>query len=175
MKIFSKLFSSATSTLIATVGDAIDKTITSDEERKELENELAKASMHYDLETSKLAFEEKQAELANTADARNNQSRIQESEHTSWLAKNVHPILALGIVGLTFTIYFWIIYRGWGDIEETGMKEIIIYILGALTTISTQVAAYFFGSSQGSKDKQKALSNLAGNQRDSRVTPPWSL
>ncbi|WP_075187656.1 hypothetical protein [Teredinibacter haidensis] len=158
---FTTLFSAGASNLVDAVGEAIDKTITSDEERKELENELAKASMHYDLETSKLGLEERKAELVDTASARENQSRIQESVNASWLSKNIHPILALGIIGLTFFMYFWIIYRGWGAIEGTGMKEIIIYILGALTTVSTQVAAFFFGSSQGSKDKQKALSDIA--------------
>ena len=40
------------------------------------------------------------------------------------------------------------------------MKDIVIYILGALTTISTQVVAYFFGSSKGSSDKQKIITDL---------------
>lgn len=39
-------------------------------------------------------------------------------------------------------------------------ENIIIYILGALTTVSTQVIAYYFGSSQGSKDKQRSIDGM---------------
>jgi len=46
------------------------------------------------------------------------------------------------------------------------MKNIIIYILGALTTISTQVVAYFFGSSRGSKEKQKIISDLTARTQN---------
>lgn len=154
----SSIFSSGASSVVEAVGDAIDKTITSDEERLALENEMAKAKLNYELEDKKLDISEQQIYLKDTQSARDNQSRVQESAHSSWLAKNVHPILALGIVGLTFFLYYWIIMSG--NKVESGMKDIIIYILGALTTISTQVVAYFFGSSQGSKDKQKTLAAL---------------
>jgi nitrate reductase NapE component len=161
---FTQLFSAGASSLVDAVGDAIDKNFTSDEERQELENEMLKASMHYDVEMKTLGIEETKAFLADTNSARDNQSRVQESENSSWLAKNVHPILAVAIIGLTFFMYFWIIQTKGAVLKETGMKEIIIYILGALTTISTQVAAYFFGSSQGSKDKQKSLDNIANKR-----------
>jgi nitrate reductase NapE component len=161
---FTQLFSAGASSLVDAVGDAIDKNFTSDEERQELENEMLKASMQYDIEMKTLGIEETKAYLADTDSARDNQSRVQESENSSWLAKNVHPILAVAIIGLTFFMYFWIIQTKGAVLKETGMKEIIIYILGALTTISTQVAAYFFGSSQGSKDKQKSLDNIANKR-----------
>jgi flagellar basal body-associated protein FliL len=40
------------------------------------------------------------------------------------------------------------------------LKDILIYILGALTTVATQVVSYFFGSSSGSAEKTKALNDL---------------
>jgi len=157
----SNLFSAGASNFVGAVGDAIDKNVTSAEEKKELENELAKASWQYQIEMASLSVEEKKALLADTASAREQQSRVQESEHASWLAKNVHPFLAIFIVGLTFFMYFWIIRGDMNKIAEAGVKDIVIYILGALTTISTQVASYFFGSSQGSRDKQKSLDRIA--------------
>ncbi|WP_028885739.1 hypothetical protein [Teredinibacter turnerae] len=157
----ANLFSAGASNLVEAVGDALDKNFTSDEERKSIELELRKASMQYELEIASLSLNEKKAYLADTSSAREHQSRVQESEHASWLAKNVHPLLAVSIIGLTFLMYFWIIQGGAARLEADGMKDIIIYILGALTTVSTQVAAYFFGSSQGSKDKQKSLDNIA--------------
>lgn len=158
---FTKLFSAGASSLVEAVGDAIDKNFTSDEERKSLEAEMARASMQYDVEMKALGIEETKAFLADTASARENQTRVQESEHASWLAKNVHPLLAIAIIGLTFFMYFWIIGGKAEQLAQPGIKEIVIYILGALTTISTQVAAYYFGSSQGSKDKQRAIDSIA--------------
>jgi hypothetical protein len=54
------------------------------------------------------------------------------------------------------------------------MKDIVIYILGALTTVSTQVASYFFGSSQGSRDTQVMLHTMASKsmQRGRRRSDP---
>ncbi len=161
MGLFTKILSGGADKIIEAVGTAGDKLFTSDEERKSLDNEIKKAEMQYSTEMARLGLEETKAYLADTASARDNQSRVQESEHASWLAKNVHPILALGTVGLTFWMYYWIMEQDWDKLNESGIKDIILYILGALTTVSTQVVAYFFGSSHGSQDKTKALTAMA--------------
>lgn len=158
---FTNLFSSGASSLVDAVGDAIDKNFTTDEEKKSLEAEMAKAAMQHEAELKRLGLDEKKAYLADTASARESQTRIQESEQASWLAKNVHPLLAVAIIGLTFFMYYWIIGTDPEKLHDSGVKEIIIYILGALTTIATQVVAYYFGSSQGSKDKQKSIGDIA--------------
>jgi hypothetical protein len=36
-------------------------------------------------------------------------------------------------------------------------KDILIYILGVLSAAVTQILSYYFGSSQGSKDKDRKL------------------
>lgn len=162
MGFFTELFSGGASSLITAVGDAIDKNVTSDAERKELDNEIGKATMQYELQMAALGLQETQAYLGDTASARDNQSRVQEAEHASWLAKNVHPLLAFAIMGLTFVLYTVVIYGSTKDgFLRPETKDIVIYILGALTTISTQVAAYFFGSSSGSADKSRMLNALA--------------
>lgn len=160
----TNLFSSGASSLVTAVGDAIDKVVTSDEERKELDNEIAKASMHHEAQMASLGLQEKQAYLADLGSARDNQSRVQESENASWLAKNVHSFLAVSIIGLTFFMYWYIAFSDESNSKLTApnspMKDIVIYILGALTTVATQVVSYFFGSSSGSADKTKALNAI---------------
>jgi hypothetical protein len=39
-------------------------------------------------------------------------------------------------------------------------KDIIIYILGVLSAAITQVLGYYFGSSKGSDDKSKSISEI---------------
>jgi hypothetical protein len=157
----SDLFSSGATSLVTAVGDALDKVTTSDEEKKELDNELAKASMQYELQMATLGVQEKQIEMQDRDSARVNQSRVQESEHASWLAKNVQPFLAIVIIALTFGMYWYIVFNGdKKNLDDSGMKDLVIYILGALTTIVTQVVAYFFGSSSGSAAKSKTLDQM---------------
>ena len=153
----TKLFSSGASSLVSAVGDAIDKNITSDEERKDLENEIEKARLSYDIEMKGLGISQEKAYLEDTASARDNQSRVQESANATWLAKNAHSLLAIVILAATFSLYTMLIL---GDIEKE-QENIVIYILGALTTISTQVVAYYFGSSKGSKEKQEIITELS--------------
>lgn len=159
----TKLLSSGAGSFVDAVGNAVDKFTTTDEERKALENELAKARMQYDIEVATLGLRETEAYLADTQSARTEQSRVQESQHASWLAKNVQPSLAVAIVGLTFWMYYHIIFGSGTVLKDPNspMKDIVIYVLGALTTVSTQVVSYFFGSSQGSSDKSKLIKNLA--------------
>ncbi|MBI4778256.1 hypothetical protein HY792_05000 [Candidatus Desantisbacteria bacterium] len=159
----TNLFSAGATSIVEAVGNAIDKNVTSDEERKALENEITKAKMQYEVEMATIGLQEKQAYLADTASARENQSRVQESEHASWMSKNVHSILAISIIGLTFFMYWYIVFsdKSLTIFEKNPqMKDIVIYILGALTTVATQVVSYFFGSSSGSADKTKALSDI---------------
>jgi len=158
----SDLFSSGATSLVTAVGDSLDKLVTSDEERKELDNEIAKATMQYDVQMATLGVQEKQIEMQDRDSARINQSRVQESEHASWLAKNVQPVLAIAIIGLTFWMY-WSIAFGSDSVKfkDAALKDLVIYILGALTTIVTQVVAYFFGSSSGSAAKSKTLEAMS--------------
>lgn len=165
----TSLFSPGASSLVTAVGDAIDKVVTSDEEKKELDNEISKAKMQHDVQMAALGLQETEAYLGDTASARENQSRVQESEHASWLAKNVHSVLAIGIISLTFFMYWYIAFSEASAAKmekpDSPLKDIFIYILGALTTVATQVVSYFFGSSTGSVDKSKAIHAMTKRDR----------
>jgi hypothetical protein len=63
--------------------------------------------------------------------------------------KVVTPLLALGVVGLSFILFTILIFV---DVQPEA-KDILIYILGVLSAAVTQILSYYFGSSQGSKDK----------------------
>jgi len=158
----SNLSSAGAGSLVEAVGSAMDKNVT-DEEQKTLDNEMIKATMKHETEMATIGLQEKQATLADTASARENQSRVQESERASWIAKNVHSVLAIGIIGLTFFMYWYIVFSEDSERifkDNSSMKEIVIYILGALTTVATQVVSYFFGSSSGSAAKSESIHSI---------------
>lgn len=146
--------------LVTAVADAIDKVAPSDAEKKERNNELARAARHH--EALQDSPERQDDFLADIANARELERRVQESEQASWLAKNVHHLLAIGITLLTFSLYTIVILGGSKEgFLKPETKDIVIYILGALTTVATQVVSYYFGSSSGSADKSRAINALS--------------
>ncbi|MEX8497869.1 MAG: hypothetical protein AB3X41_07800 [Leptothrix ochracea] len=151
--------------LADTVGDAIDKGGHTDEDHAAFEHEMQRAQMQYQLEYAKLDLEDKKAVMEDVADARNNQTLVQQSDHASWLAKNIQPLLSIFIIGITFYLFWYILFGSDpSQLAKEGTKDIVIYILGALTTISAQVVSYFFGSSHGSAEKTKSLNAVLNKQ-----------
>jgi hypothetical protein len=88
--------------------------------------------------------------------ARNREIQIATSESAPLLNKIVTPVLALGTVGLTFILFGVIIFT---DVDADS-KDILIYVLGALTSAVTMVLGYYFGSSAGSKEKDSKIKDL---------------
>ena len=93
--------------------------------------------------------------------ARNREIQIATSEFAPMLNKIVTPILALGTVALTFILYGIIIFT---DVDEQS-KDILIYVLGALTSAVTMVLGYYFGSSAGSKEKSQQLDDILDKKK----------
>ena len=70
------------------------------------------------------------------------------------------PVLALGTVALTFVLFGIVLFA---DVKPES-KDIIIYVLGALTSAVTMVLGYYFGSSAGSKEKSAQIDELLGKK-----------
>jgi len=92
--------------------------------------------------------------------ARKREIEIATSSAAPMLNKIVTPILALGTVGLTFILFAIIIFV---DVDAES-KDILIYVLGALTSAVTMVLGYYFGSSAGSKEKSAQIDDLLGKK-----------
>ena len=93
--------------------------------------------------------------------ARNREVQIATSEFAPMLNKIVTPVLALGTVGLTFILFGVIIFV---DVDAES-KDILIYVLGALTSAVTMVLGYYFGSSAGSKEKSQQLDEILDKKK----------
>lgn len=88
--------------------------------------------------------------------ARRREIEIAVSEHAPLLNKIVTPILALGTVGLSFILFGVLAFTE----VQGATKDIVIYILGALSSAVTMVLGYYFGSSQGSKSKSDQIDTI---------------
>jgi len=156
MNFLSRFLSSGAGNIIDSVGNVLDKVITTKGETKQLENEMRKAEQAYIIEMSKLGIEERKAELEDIASARTAAATIQTSAAATLLSKNTGPYLALGTVCLTFLLFLIMIFLH----PNRDTKEVILYILGVLSASVTQIFSFYFGSSQSSHDKQVAINDL---------------
>jgi len=97
-----------------------------------------------------------EANVKEMQSARDREIQIATSSAAPMLNKIVTPVLALGTVGLTFILFGVIIFV---DVDSDS-KDILIYVLGALTSAVTMVLGYYFGSSAGSKEKDSKIKDL---------------
>lgn len=158
MGFLQNLFSSAGSTLVDSVGKVLDNVITTKEEKQTLDNEIRKSEMQFQIEMQKLSIDERRMIIEDTGNARNREIQIAQSENATKLSKNVSPYLALGTTGITLILFFILIFRP-GNVPE-GSKEIILYILGVLSAVLTQIYSYYFGSSASSAAKDRTISSI---------------
>jgi hypothetical protein len=107
------------------------------------------------IEENKLDLAELEARLKDVDSARDREVAIVTSDKAPLLNKIITPILALSILLLTFILFGVVMFDN-NPVDST-RKDILIYILGVLSAISTQIVSYYFGSSQGSKDKADQL------------------
>ena len=111
--------------------------------------------MRLRLEADKLDLAELELRLKDVDSARDRETAIATSKDAPLLNKVITPILALGIVALTFFLFAIVMFDD--TPVDASRKDILIYVLGVLSAIATQIVSYYFGSSQGSKEKSDQL------------------
>jgi hypothetical protein len=111
--------------------------------------EMALKLKELDLEYAKL-------EVADRDSARQAYAAVATSEHATKLDKVVVPVLALGVVGLAFTLIAVLMFVN----TPQDQQQIIIFALGFITSAAGQVLSFYFGSSQGSKDKTEEIRGM---------------
>ena len=98
------------------------------------------------------------AYLADIDSARNREASVATSENAPYLNKIITPLLAVSVLLATFGLFAFVLFDK-GSIDTT-RKDILIYVLGVLSAIATQIVSYYFGSSKGSNDKNAAIDRV---------------
>ena len=89
MSILGDLFSDGIKGVVDSVGNAIDNLVTSDEEKLQLKNELAKIE---------LDAQQKQKELDLQYEQQLTQRQANDMQSDSWLSKNIRPLTLIFIL-----------------------------------------------------------------------------
>lgn len=135
---------------LLSIGEKVlDKVIPDPTAKAEAQAKLMEMAQKGDL--AELEFMAKEMDSA-----RRREIEIAVSANAPFISKVVTPILALGTVGLTFILFTVIIFV---DVNAQS-KDILVYVLGGLTSAMTMVLGYYFGSSAGSKEKTKQIDDL---------------
>jgi hypothetical protein len=158
MSFLTDLFSGGASTLVDSVGRVLDNVVTTKEEKMQLENEIRKSEIQFQLDMKKLSNEEQQMILGDMSSARQREVQVQTSEYATQLAKNVSPYLALGTTAIVLGLFYVLIFTP--EVVKGDSKDIIMYILGVLSAILTQIYSYYFGSSAGSAAKSHTIAAM---------------
>lgn len=92
-------------------------------------------------------------EVKDRSSARQREVDIASNEHVPLINKVITPYLAIAVISSSFVLFAILIFV---DVRPEA-KDILIYILGVLSAAVTQILSYYFGSSQGSKDKSELM------------------
>ena len=139
-----------------------------DIEAKELTAEDKQKLLDSQVEIMKIDFEKLKEENrakefvtiqnnSNTANARESNTKIQESSNSSWLAKNTPFILDFVIVFAVFILGYSLLYV---QIPEANI-QIMNIMFGTLLGILGTVYNYHRGSSNGSAAKQDMINKIS--------------
>lgn len=103
-------------------------------------------------------LEEIRIDNANTDSARDQNTRIQESEHATKLAKNAAYYLDFIIVGSTIILATILAFKA----IPAENKEYAMMALGSLITLCGTIINFHRGTSHSSRQKDETLHKLAG-------------
>ena len=129
MSIWTNFLTESLGGVIDSVGDAIDKLVTSDEEKLAMRNELVKLQLQYNIE-----LQNRTMELEKEVSKR----WISDNEH--WLTRLVRP----AVVAWLFFL-FTVVMLFDGNVWEFRINPSYIPMLE--TTLQTVIVAYFSGRS----------------------------
>jgi hypothetical protein len=128
--------------------DSITDMIQGSTELTAEKKELALQYLAQDLEAFKLEVEDRK-------DARSREVLINQSESSSWLAKNTISIIAIMFTLFTCTLYILVLA---GNLKSS--DNITFSVVSSVTGITMLIMGYYFGSSRSSQAKDSTIANL---------------
>jgi len=153
MSWFSDLFSGSVANVIDSVGNTIDKLVTSDEEREQL-----KLAMEKELNQFKLA----QLTAISKYDSEITSRHAADMKSDSWLSKNIRPLSLAFLTVSTVLLAYLTIF-----ILDKSKIELIMPWLDLLKILLVTVYAFYFGS----RGMEKINSIKRPGQQDSNPKP----
>ena len=122
----------------------------------ELVTKLKYIEEKHDIELMKLLLQDRKLSMTDVQDARINRTKILTSDKVPMLNKIYPPILATIAVVSTFFLFGFLLFH---EVTQT-QKDVVLYLLGVLSSINAQIFSFYFGSSMGSKEKTEMIKSI---------------
>lgn len=141
---------------LGSITKTVDEFHLSKEEKAEIQNKITEGLNKHQEAILEAANRELELHNAEMDSARKRDIEANNSQHSSWLARNIAALLAITITVGCFIMWYIVLFK---DIPKE--KEVLVSgILGSLTTIDMGVIGYYFGSSHSSSKKQEAINEI---------------
>lgn len=156
----ANLIGGKASDIIDSVGSVADKFITTGEERAQFDQAVtAEVNRHVEAMQAE-ATKELEVYTKDMADARNMNTKIQESDKASWLSKNIAYILDL-FVGLLWGTITVILFLKVFKVAANNVDMVSLMALHGTVTAVFMISMNFHrGSSIGSERKQRQIERM---------------
>lgn len=156
----ANIFAGKGAEIIESVGKVADKFITTKEEKMQFDSEVQK-ELNRHIEAMQIeANKELEILSKDVADARQMNSKIQDSDHASWLSKNVAYLLDLFLAILWGTITIILFLKLFKIGPENVDLISLLALHGTVTAVFMISVQFHRGSSIGSERKQRQLERL---------------
>jgi len=145
---------------ILSIGEKIiDRVLPDPEQKAKAQLDLQELAQKGELAHIQADIDRFKAEVEDRDSARKAHAEVATSANSTRLDKAVVPLLALGVVGLAFMLIAVLMFVDTPDNQQ----QLVIFALGFVTSAAGQVLSFYFGSSQGSKDKTKEMEGMVRN------------
>jgi len=114
---------------------------------RQLEIDHEQYLLDHAIKKAELELKDKALDIGNTTNARDMNTRIQESQYASFMSKNIAPILALVVV-----------IGGGAMLWTSANADVRTAAVGLITL----VLGFYFGSTNSSQRKDATIANLTG-------------
>jgi hypothetical protein len=147
---------------ILSIGEKIiDRVLPDPEQKAKAQLDLQELAQKGELAHIQADIDRFKAEVEDRDSARKAHAEVATSANSTQLDKAVVPLLALGVVGLAFMLIAVLMFVDTPDNQQ----QLVIFALGFVTSAAGQVLSFYFGSSQGSKDKTKEIQGMIKNDK----------
>lgn len=144
--ILGKIFSKGAEALVGSIGEAIDRNITSKDEREKNNIELQKIVTAHIQEMEKQSNEVMRLEVEDRSSA-----RLRETEFVKATGHIDYLMWTLAVSGLAIFGYMtWFVLNKLVPAEN---EKLIYHLFGIIEGVVLSIFGYFFGSSAGSRIK----------------------
>ncbi len=151
--IIAKATSAGASDIITSVGEVADRFINTSEDKQKFQLEMGKVVNERMKDMQEYQARELEAQVKEMESARSREVQIATAEKAPLLNKIITPILAILVIVLAFSMFYMVMFKK----LEGADRDVVVFVLGVLSSAVTMILGYYFGSSAGSARKQQYI------------------